>query len=169
MWCCEHFGVTPDLLVFGKKAQVCGVMAGPRLDEVRDNCFRLPSRINSTWGGNFADMVRSTHCLRVIQSENLVQNARAVGAQLLAGLQELAAQEPMIRGVRGRGLLIAFDLPDRERREIFYRGLYDVGLLAIRCGERSIRFRPVLDFPGHAVETALGLLREQCRRMRMGG
>ena len=31
------------LLAFGKKAQVCGVMAGPRLDEVKDNCFRLPS------------------------------------------------------------------------------------------------------------------------------
>ena len=60
-WCCEHFDVLPDLLVFGKKAQVCGVMAGPRLDEVKDNCFRLPSRINSTWGGNFTDYVRSTH------------------------------------------------------------------------------------------------------------
>ena len=38
-WCCQHFGVLPDLLAFGKKAQVCGVMAGPRLDEVKDNCF----------------------------------------------------------------------------------------------------------------------------------
>jgi len=54
-WCCEHFDVLPDLLCFGKKAQVCGVMAGPRLDEVKDNCFRLPSRISSTWGGNFTD------------------------------------------------------------------------------------------------------------------
>src|SRR5206468_11056813 len=51
-WCSEHFGVLPDLMAFGKKAQVCGVMAGPRLDEVKENCFRVPSRINSTWGGN---------------------------------------------------------------------------------------------------------------------
>src|SRR5438067_3690549 len=36
-WCCEHFNVLPDLMAFGKKAQVCGVMAGPRLDEVKDN------------------------------------------------------------------------------------------------------------------------------------
>ena len=35
-WCCEHFGVLPDLLCFGKKAQVCGVLAGPRLDDVQD-------------------------------------------------------------------------------------------------------------------------------------
>src|SRR5690606_18745325 len=44
-WCCEHFGVLPDLLAFGKKTQICGVMAGPKLDEVKDNCFRLSSRI----------------------------------------------------------------------------------------------------------------------------
>jgi L-lysine 6-transaminase len=66
-WCCEHFGVVPDLLAFGKKAQVCGVMAGPRQDEVKDNAFRLSSRLNSTWGGNFTDMVRSTHYLRIIE------------------------------------------------------------------------------------------------------
>ena len=78
-WCCEHFGVMPDLLAFGKKAQVCGVMAGPRLDEVEDNVFRLPSRINSTWGGNFTDMVRATHFLQIIEQENLVENARVVG------------------------------------------------------------------------------------------
>src|SRR6266446_4553697 len=65
-WCCEHFAVLPDLMSFGKKAQVCGVMAGPRIDEVTDNAFRLPSRLNSTWGGNFTDMVRSTHYLRII-------------------------------------------------------------------------------------------------------
>src|SRR5881227_2011125 len=43
-WCCEHFDVLPDLMSFGKKAQVCGVMAGPRMDEVKDNAFRLSSR-----------------------------------------------------------------------------------------------------------------------------
>src|SRR4051812_16402978 len=74
-WCCEHFGVVPDLAAFGKKIQVCGVMAGPRLDEVKDNAFRLPSRLNSTWGGNFTDMVRSKHFLRIIEEENLFENA----------------------------------------------------------------------------------------------
>src|SRR6059058_5844800 len=79
-WCCQHFDVVPDLMAFGKKAQVCGVMAGPRLDEVAENCFRLPGRINSTWGGNLTDMVRSTHYLRIIEQERLVENARVIGA-----------------------------------------------------------------------------------------
>src|SRR5882724_5262865 len=137
-WCCEHFGVVPDLLAFGKKAQVCGVMAGPRLDEVAENCFRLPGRINSTWGGNFTDMVRSPHFLRIIKKENLVENARKVGAYFLDQLRELQTIFGFIKAVRGRGMFLAFDLPDKEQREEFYRGLYDRGVLAIRCGDRSI-------------------------------
>ncbi len=165
-WCCEHFGVLPDLLAFGKKAQVCGVMAGPRLDEVPDNVFRLPSRINSTWGGNLTDMVRSTHYLRIIEDEELVEHTALAGAKFVKALRALAADESIISAVRGRGLMLAFDLPDRETREQFYHGLYEIGLLAIRCGERSIRFRPVLDLPLTAVDTAMDMLREQCRRMR---
>src|SRR5438105_9736393 len=106
-WCCEHFGVLPDLMAFGKKVQVCGVMAGPRLDEVQDNAFRLPSRLNSTWGGNFTDMVRSTHFLRIIEEEKLVANAAKVGARFLSALEELQRDEPIVTSVRGRGLFVA--------------------------------------------------------------
>src|SRR5690242_18140063 len=101
-WCCEHFDVLPDLMAFGKKAQVCGVMAGPRVDEVKDNAFRLPSRLNSTWGGNFTDMVRSTHYLRIIEQEGLVENAAKVGAYFLDRLQNLQREEPRISAARGR-------------------------------------------------------------------
>jgi L-lysine 6-transaminase len=165
-WCCEHFGVFPDLLAFGKKAQVCGVMAGPRLDEVADNCFRLSGRINSTWGGNLADMVRSTHSLLAVEEEKLLKNATQTGAAFLEGLRELAKVEPMISAPRGRGLMVAFDLEDTLQRDLFYDGLFEVGLLALRCGDRSIRFRPALDVRADEISEALDLIREQCRRAR---
>src|SRR5205085_7758442 len=144
-WACEHFGVVPDLMAFGKKAQVCGVMAGPRIDEVKDNAFRLPSRLNSTWGGNFTDMVRSTHYLRIIEQERLVENAAKVGAYFLDQLRELQHEEPLICAARGRGLFLAFDLPDAKTREEFWHGFFDLGVLTLRSGENSIRFRPALD------------------------
>src|ERR1035441_4574738 len=128
-WCCQHFDVLPDLLVFGKKAQVCGVMAGPRLDEVKDNCFRLPSRISSTWGGNFTDYVRSTHYLRIIAEEHLVENARVKGEYFLAELNALARKYPSVSAVRGRGLMLAFDLPNTAQRDAFWKGAYELGLL----------------------------------------
>jgi L-lysine 6-transaminase len=164
-WCCEHLGVLPDLLLFGKKAQVCGVMAGPRLDEVKDNCFRLASRISSTFGGNFTDYVRSTHYLRIIEQEKLVGNARVVGDYFLKGLQALARKHPVISAVRGRGLMIAFDLPDSAKRDAFWKGAYELGLLVVRCGERSIRLRPVLDVTEDVLDEALGIMDRECRRI----
>jgi L-lysine 6-transaminase len=165
-WCCQHFGVVPDLMAFGKKAQVCGVMAGPRLDEVKDNAFRLPSRLNSTWGGNFTDMVRSTHFMRIIEQENLVENAGKVGGHFLKRLRELQTEYPMISGARGLGLFLAFDLPDAKTREEMWKGLFDLGLLALRSGDQSIRFRPALDISTNVIDEAMELMRKQCSRMR---
>ncbi|HET9418852.1 MAG TPA: aminotransferase class III-fold pyridoxal phosphate-dependent enzyme, partial [Chthoniobacterales bacterium] len=163
MWCCEHFDVLPDLLAFGKKAQVCGVMAGSRIDEVKDNAFRLPSRLNSTWGGNFTDMVRSTHYLRIIEEEHLVENAGKVGAYFLDQLRELQKECDFITAVRGRGMFLAFDLADAKSREQMWKGLFDLGLLTLRSGEESIRFRPALDMTAEVVDEAMDLLRQYCR------
>jgi len=166
MWCCQHFDVLPDLLAFGKKAQTCGVMAGPRLDEVKDNAFRLPSRLNSTWGGNLTDMVRSTHYMHIIEEESLVENAAKVGAYFLDQLRDLQRYEPTISAVRGRGLLLAFDLPDADTRERFWKGLFDLGVLTLRSGDRSIRFRPALDITAEVVDKAMGLIRQYCRKRK---
>ena len=165
-WCCQHFDVLPDLLAFGKKAQTCGVMVGPRIDEVKDNAFRLPSRLNSTWGGNLTDMVRSTHYMRIIEQEFLVENAAKVGAHFLDQLRDLQRYEPMITAVRGRGLFLAFDLPDAATREKFWKGLFDLGVLTLRSGERSIRFRPALDITAQVVDEAMGLIRQYCRKRK---
>src|SRR5213592_732560 len=165
-WCCEHFNVVPDLLAFGKKAQVCGVMAGPRLDEVKDNAFRLPSRLNSTWGGNFTDMVRSTHYLRIIEEEHLVENAGKVGAHFLDQLRDLQHEEPTISAARGRGLFLAFDLPDAKTREQFWHGFFNLGVLTLRSGENSIRFRPALDITAQVIDEAIEVMRKFCRQRR---
>jgi L-lysine 6-transaminase len=164
-WCCQHFDVLPDLLAFGKKAQVCGVMAGPRLDEVKDNCFRLPGRISSTWGGNFTDYVRSTHYLRIITEEHLVENARAKGEIFQAELNVLAQKHPIVSAVRGRGLMLAFDLPGTAQRDAFWKGAYELGLLVVRGGERSIRLRPVLDVTDEIIQAAIRIIDRQCRRL----
>ena len=165
-WCCEHFNVVPDLLAFGKKAQVCGVMAGPRIDEVKENAFRLSSRLNSTWGGNFTDMVRSTHFLRIIEEERLVENAGKVGAYFLDQLRDLQQEDPRISAARGRGLFLAFDLPDAKTREEFWKGLFDLGVLTLRSGENSIRFRPPLDITAEVIDEAMDAIRKYCRQRK---
>jgi L-lysine 6-transaminase len=141
-------------------------MAGPRIDEVKDNAFRLPSRLNSTWGGNFTDMVRSTHYLRIIEEEHLIEKAAKVGAYFLDRLLELQNECDFIKAARGRGMFLAFDLPDANTREEMWKRLFDLGLLTLRSGEESIRFRPALDLTTEVVDEAMELLRQYCRQRK---
>src|SRR5262249_48567160 len=138
--------------------------AGPRLDEVKDNVFRMPSRINSTWGGNFTDMVRSTHFLTIIEQENLVENAGVVGEHFLSRLLELQEEVPIMSAVRGRGLFLAFDLPDPATRDQLWKRLFDGGVLTLKSGEKAIRFRPTLDMTREIVDEAIELMRQQLKK-----
>jgi L-lysine 6-transaminase len=145
MWCWQQMGVAPDLFAFGKKTQVCGFAANHRIDEVPDNVFRVSSRINSTWGGNLVDMLRCARYLEIIEAEGLVENARVVGEYLQARLRELAAEFPgVMSNVRGRGLFIAFDLPDKGVRDRTLAACLEHGLMALASGANAIRFRPHL-------------------------
>ncbi len=144
-WAYQQLGVQPDVVAFGKKTQVCGVMAGGRVDEVPDNVFAVSSRINSTWGGSLTDMVRARRVLEVIEADGLIDRAAALGPVLLAQLGDLAARHPAVTDVRGRGLMCAFSLPDPALRDALLTGLRDdERVLLLGCGRRSVRFRPAL-------------------------
>ena len=160
-WAHEGIGVQPDLVAFGKKMQVCGFLAGGRIDEEPDNVFKVSSRINSTWGGNLVDMVRCQRYLEIIEEEKLVENAAAVGAHLLAGLESLQAERPdVVSNARGRGLMCAVDLPDTETRDRLMDKANELGLMILGCGRRSIRFRPALDITKAEIDEALDLVRK---------
>lgn len=143
-WSFEHFGVEPDIFAFAKKTQVCGLAAGPRVEEV-DSVFKISSRINSTWGGNLVDMVRCQRIIEVIEEDGLLANATAVGAHLVAGFRELERLFPgKVTNGRGRGLFVAFDLPDSGTRNRTLTALNDSDVLGLASGERAIRMRPPL-------------------------
>lgn len=154
-WSFEQFGVEPDLFAFAKKTQVCGIAAGPRVDEV-DSVFKVSSRINSTWGGNLVDMVRCQRIIEVIEQENLLANAARSGAHLLAGLRRLEGLFPgLLTNARGLGLFVAFDLPDGATRDRIHRALADADVLGLTSGDRSIRMRPALVISEAEVDEAL--------------
>ncbi len=163
MWAHEWF-VKPDIMAFGKKMQVCGILAGKRIDEVEDNVFNVSSRINSTWGGNLVDMVRASQYLKVIEEENLVGNAERMGTYLLEKLQAFRSEYPrIVSNVRGRGLFCAFDLPGQETRDRVRKEMMRRGLLILGCGDRSIRFRPPLNVTSEEIDEALGIIRDSLR------
>jgi L-lysine 6-transaminase len=166
MWAHEHFGLEPDAVAFGKKMQVCGCMVGPRVDEEPENVFKVSSRINSTWGGGLTDMVRAGRFLEIIQEDGLVENARVVGARLLDGLRALQDElGGVMTNARGRGLMIAFDLPSPDLRGKAQDRMLANGLLLLTCGVRSIRFRPPLDLTQADADAALEIVRKSLKEL----
>ena len=138
--------VKPDIMAFGKKMQVCGILAGPKVDEEPDNVFKVSSRINSTWGGSLVDMVRATRYLELIEEEHMLANVRLTGEHLINELHRLEKTYPeRVSNVRGRGLFCAFDLENGEVRKNFIHKCFEDGLFILACGGQSVRFRPRLN------------------------
>jgi L-lysine 6-transaminase len=157
-WCFEQLDVTPDILAFGKKTQVCGICASRRVDDV-DSVFKIPSRINSTWGGNLVDMIRCRRYIEIIEQEDLLANASEVGRYLLAGFERFAASMPeVVSNPRGRGMFLAFDLPSPEVRKALLTGMIDARVLGMPSGQRSVRFRPPLNLTAEQADEGLAAL-----------
>jgi len=164
-WASEYY-VEPDIIAFGKKAQQCGIMVSERVDEIEDNCFRVSGRINSTWGGNLVDMVRSTHILKIMDEENIIENVVERGKYLISQLNELKAKFPtIISNVRGLGLLCSFDLPNKDFRNEFKKIAEREKLLILGCGAKSIRFRPMLNITDDELKEGLQVIEKVLRIM----
>jgi L-lysine 6-transaminase len=153
-WCYQQLGLAPDLVAFGKKVQLGGVMAGRRVDEVAENVFRTPGRIDSTWGGNLTDMVRSRRLLQLVEQTGAIANAATVGQHLLARLVELEQAWPKaVSNARGRGFVAAIDLATRELRSSVLTTLWgEEHVVAFGCGERTLRLRPALSMTADEVD-----------------
>ncbi len=163
-WAHQHY-VQPDIISFGKKSQVCGILVGERVDEIDDNVFHTPSRINSTWGGNIVDMIRFKKYLEIIQDENLVDNAAVVGDYLLGRLNEMQQRYPaLLSNARGKGLYAAIDLPNGELRSKAIAKMFERNVIILGSGQQSIRFRPALNIKeihiDEALETMESVLKE---------
>ena len=159
-WAHQYNSVKPDIISFGKKTQVCGLLAGKRVEEVDKNVFSESSRINSTFGGNLADMVRFHIILEIIEKENLIENANNMGAVLKKELQFLSEEFPAyVTNPRGLGLFAAFDLPSQTERDKVIGGLLKNKLLMLPSGDDAIRFRPHLNVTSEDLKTSIDIIK----------
>jgi L-lysine 6-transaminase len=159
-WCHEHFGenARPDILAFGKKMQVCGILAGRKIDEIETNVFKVSSRINSTWGGSLVDMVRSSKIMEIIEEDDLCNKAAQTGEYLQNELKKISEKYAVISNLRGKGLLTAFDFPNTAIRDKFITTGLKNNIMFLGCGERSIRFRPALIIENNHIDEGLAVI-----------
>lgn len=160
MWAFQHYDVIPDVISFGKKTQVCGILANKeKLDQIPNNVFKESSRINSTFGGNYIDMLRFKLILEVIEQEKLVENAAEKGKYILSKLIEIAKATKKIHSVRGLGLFIAFDFSSDSDRSNFINTCFENHMIILPCGENSVRMRPHLNISEEDTNKAIEIIK----------
>jgi 4-aminobutyrate aminotransferase-like enzyme/Ser/Thr protein kinase RdoA (MazF antagonist) len=147
LWTFASYGVAPDVVTLGKPMgngyPVAAVIARK---EIVDS-FASHTHVFSTFGGNPVASCAALAVLDVIEDEQLIENAARVGARLRRGLEELRAN-PLVRDVRGRGLLIGVELPDAAVAERVVNALRDERILIGRTGSGGnvLKVRPPLVF-----------------------
>jgi L-lysine 6-transaminase len=156
-WAHEYY-VKPDIIAFGKKAQVCGILASDRIDDIETNCFHVSSRINSTWGGNLVDMVRFTRILEVIEEDNLIEHAAQTGSYLQHKLNSLIEKYEYMSNSRGKGLFCAIDMPDKHARDALIKECFENNLMILGCGTKTIRFRPPLTIQNEHIDEGIHII-----------
>jgi L-lysine 6-transaminase len=94
-----------------------------------------------------------------MEEEDVVGNAARVGGMFKDELEKLREEFPVVSNVRGRGLVLAFDLPDGDSRDEFRGRCWEAGFATLACGDRTVRFRPPLVFTEADVNQAMSTMR----------
>ncbi len=178
MWAFEHAGIVPDVVCLAKAiANGLPLSAIVTRRELQERWGK--SAHGTTYGGNPVACAAGIAVLETIESEGLVENAAARGAELLAGLRAIMADDPRIGDVRGVGLMIGVEfVKDRATREPdggtceAVRALCaDEGLLILSCGTEHnvIRWIPPLDVTSAEIDEALAIFRSALRALPRDG
>jgi 4-aminobutyrate aminotransferase/(S)-3-amino-2-methylpropionate transaminase len=166
MFACEHEGIVPDLIATAK-----GLAGGLPLAAVTGRAEIMdtvhPGGIGGTYSGNPAACAAALGVIETIESEGLVERARVIGARFLEALGEIAAANPVVGDVRGRGAMIAVELVQPGSKEPNPAAVGQVikycqeqGLLLLSAGTYGnvLRFLPPLVCPDHLLDEGLGIL-----------
>ena len=152
VWYFQQLGIYPDIVTYGKKSQVSGIM----VKESQSEAFNQQKRLSVTYDGDLIDMIRCKYIIKVLNTNNIQENVKERGNQLYKGLSKIK----QIQNVRQTGLLIAFDFATTIERDTFYKQLYNYGMICNPTGEKSIRMRPNLCVTKQEISEALVLIKQ---------
>jgi len=153
-WFFNKLSWVPDIVVFGKKSQVCGIMVKRGFDSIFEN--PEAGRLCITFDGDLTDMVRCKHIIKAITDLGLIENVNQRSEQFISAL----VNEPKIKNLRSAGVIIGFDLKNKEIRDTFVNNLYKIGMIVNSTGEKSVRLRPSLSVSSSEISLAIRLIKE---------
>ena len=163
LYCCQHEGVKPDILILGKALSggVFPVSAALADDEIMMTI--KPGEHGSTFGGNPLGCRVAMAALKVAVDENLAANAEKLGSLFRKELSSFASKNNLLKSVRGKGLLNAILINDTEDSSTAWDiclKLRDNGLLAKPTHGNIIRFAPPLVITKEQIMDCLAIIKK---------
>lgn len=148
--CLNHWETVPDIVTFGKSFgngfPVTAMVVKEEYAEILESIS-----VSSSYGGNPMACAAALASLEVIEEENILENVRAVGAKIMARMQQMQSEHPIIGDVKGKGLLLGLELvkdkgtkePFAKAGELVYQKAFSKGLAWIPAGH-ILRMSPPL-------------------------
>ncbi len=166
MWATDWYDARPDIVVMAK-----GLASGMPLSGIlaRRSLLELlgPGTHGGTYGGNAVACAAALATLDVIAAEGLLQNAAYQGERLLSGIRHVAAAQPAVAEVRGRGLMVGIEFADPETlaprpdlAKVVLHEAFDRRLLLLTCGTygQVVRVIPPLVTTDAEIDSAVGII-----------
>jgi 4-aminobutyrate aminotransferase len=156
-WAYEHYDVTPDVMSAAKALQVGAAVVNKSWEPEEGS-------ISSTWGGGHVlDMALGIKTIEIIKRDKLINHNRIVGEYMLKQLHEIEG----IMNVRGKGLMVAFDMPNKNMRNNLVVECLRHGLVVIGCGDKGIRLIPPYIVEKDDIDKALAIIRHGVKAVHM--
>ncbi|MCE7870933.1 aminotransferase class III-fold pyridoxal phosphate-dependent enzyme [bacterium CPR1] len=162
MFACEHFAVTPDVILLAK-----GIASGFPLGAMmaRKEFMTWPAGSHgSTCGGNPVCIAAAMATLDLLEG-SLVKNAAEVGAFFKNALHDRLTSNPIVKDVRGLGLMLGVEFDTHEHSERVANRCYERGLLVLECGASTIRISPPLVITRGQAQVAADLFAQVCQEV----
>jgi L-lysine 6-transaminase len=150
VWYFQHLPIVPDIVVFGKKTQLSGIMVQDKFAKI----FQKSIRLEVTWDADLMDMIRCKYVINAYQKYNVLDNVRLMSGRLVSGLKGI----DRLLNIRNAGLLVAFDFKEKLQRDSFMKSLVNNEMLCNPTRDYTIRLRPNLCVTSAEVDHALEIM-----------
>jgi 4-aminobutyrate aminotransferase len=168
----EHFEIVPDIMTVAK-----GLASGLPLSGVFSRMDLMKKWTagshGGTYGGNAVASAAAVATIQAMKEENMLENSRTRGIQLMTGLRHLQEEFPVIGDVRGIGLMVGVEFrnenrqPDRETAKAVLHTCQEERLLLLTCGpwDNTIRFIPPLVVNEAQIDEGLVILARALKKV----
>ena len=154
LWYYQHLDIVPDMVLFGKKTQVSGLMCTEKLNGIFEK-ENVP-RLEVTWNSDTIDMIRSKHIIKAYKEYDILKNVEERGQQI----KDILSDVPGIDNLRSIGLIIGFDLENQQARDRFMEVSRNRGMICNSTGVNSIRLRPNLALSPEDAEVGCQIIKK---------